>query len=174
MKIILAMVTSVNGKSTKGSLPPGQWNSKEDKEYLHKLINSQNLIVMGRKTYEAAKSIIQLKPNILRIVLTKSPKIYQKLAVKNQLEFSEELPKKLIQRLTGLGYKQLLLLGGADLNSQFFKDKLINELWLTIEPLVFGEGNGLVTEENFDIHLKLKSLEKLNQQGTLLLKYQII
>lgn len=173
MKIILAMVLSVDGKSTKDTLPPREWTSKEDREFLSKLIRKQKLIVMGRKTYQASKAIIKLKPKTLRIVLTKSPKKYLKEMVAEQLEFSDDSPTRLVQSLTDLGYKQMLLLGGSDLNNSFFKAKLINELWLTVEPKIFGKGNGLVADSRHDIKLKLKRIEKLNKQGTLLLKYNL-
>lgn len=182
MKIILAMVTSLDGKSTKDNLPPSEWTSKEDRAHLHKLIVSQKLIVMGRKTYDASKSIIKVNPKKLWVVVTKNPQKYHNDLVPGQLEFSDESPAKLVQGLTDLGYKQslkanafkqMLLLGGADLNSSFFKAKLVDELWLTLEPRIFGKGNGLIAESNKDIKLKLKKVEKLNKQGTLLLKYQV-
>ena len=88
---------------------------------------------MGRKTYEAAH--IQLKPGILRIVLTHNP---QK-GVPGILEFTDETPRELVNRLKNK-YKQMLLLGGSDIATQFFEEKLIDEVWLTIEPKIFGSG----------------------------------
>lgn len=72
MKIILAIVTSVDGKSTKDRDPPFMWASKEDQIHLSSLINSQKLIVMGKNTYLSAKKVIKLTPNTLRIVVTKN------------------------------------------------------------------------------------------------------
>ncbi len=167
------MATSVDGKSTQGNKPPREWSSKEDKQYLHKLINNQHLVVMGRKTYQAAKSIIQLKPQILRIVLTKSPQRFSLETVSGQLEFTNESPSQLVKRLQKQNYRQMLLLGGSSLNTAFFKNKLIDELWLTLEPKIFGQGLGLM-DQGVDINLKLKSIKKLNKQGTLFLKYEVI
>jgi len=164
MKVILAMVVSADGKSTKGDLPPKEWASREDQIYLSKLIRKQKLIVMGSNTYLSAKKIIKLSPKTLRVVLTKSPKKYKKDLVAGQLEFSSDSPTTLVKSLEHLGYKQMLLLGGIEVNTSFFKANLINELWLTIEPKIFGKGKGVVAEKTFDINLKLKSLEKLNKQ----------
>lgn len=168
------MVISVDGKSTKNSLPPREWTSKEDKEYLRKLINSQRLILMGRKTYQAAKPIIKLTPKTLRIVLTKNPKKFEKETVAGQLQFTSFSPPGLVKQLEHLGYKKMLLIGGSELNISFFKAKLIDELWLTIEPKIFGKGLGLVGEKVLNIDLKLISVSKLNKNGTLLLKYRVI
>jgi len=65
-----------------------------------------------------------------------------------------------------------LLLGGASLNNSFFKANFVNELWLTLEPKLFGSGNDLAGNAELDINLELFEMEKLNSQGTLLLKYK--
>ncbi|MBI3887639.1 dihydrofolate reductase family protein, partial [Candidatus Microgenomates bacterium] len=110
----------------------------------------------------------------LRIVLTKNPKEYQKYVVPGQLEFSDEQPKELVTRLKKQGFTQLLLVSGGKVATSFFKASLINELWLTLEPRIFGIGGTLVQEEQFDIQLQLLSNEILNKQGTLLLKYKVL
>jgi dihydrofolate reductase len=58
--------------------------------------------------------------------------------------------------------------------TSFFKDHLIDELWLTIEPRIFGTGGNFVTEEKLDIDLHLISCEKVNEQGTLITKYAVL
>lgn len=171
MKIILAIVTSIDGKSTKGKISPDIWASKEDQTHFSSLISQHNLIVMGKNTYLLRKSHLKLSEEKLRVVLTRDPKKFIKDQVYGQLEFTNESLKNLIQKLEARGYKQMLLVSGASLNTSFFKEKLIDEIWLTLEPKIFGQGKGLVDEENLDIKLKLKSYKKLNPQGTLLLKY---
>lgn len=174
MKIILAIVTSLDGKSTKGSTSPDKWASKEDQNHFSSLISKHNLIVMGKNTYLLRKSHLSLSQDKLRVVFTRNPKSFSKDQVNGQLEFTNEPLKKLIKQLESRGYKQMLLVSGASLNSLFFKEKLINEIWLTLEPKIFGEGKGLVDAENLDINLKLINIEKLNSQGTLLLKYAVL
>jgi len=89
------------------------------------------------------------------------------------LEFRNESPKKLVKELEEKGYKQMLLVSGGRLATSFFVENLIDELWLTLEPRIFGTGELFVQEKEFDITLKLLSHEKLNEQGTLLLKYKV-
>lgn len=172
MKIILVMVQSLNGKITAGvGSRIHDWSSKEDQKYFTALTAKARLIIMGRKTYEAAKEHMVLSPNTLRVVLTKNPKRYKRETVAGQLEFAGNSPKVLIQTLKRRGYRKALLVGGAEINSAFLKAKLVNELWLTLEPLILGAGKNLVTEEHFKKQLELKSVKKLNEKGTLLLKY---
>lgn len=172
MNVILVMVISINGKSTKGTEDPRFWASNEDQKHFRLAISKHNLIVMGKKTYLSAKSIMKLEPGKRRIVLARNPQHFKNEAVEGQLEFTNEHPELLVQRLQQLGYVSLLLVGGSTTNSLFFKHKLVDELWLTLEPKIFGEGKGLV-DGGVDISLKLLSIKKLNKQGTVLLKYHV-
>lgn len=174
MKVILAVVASVDGKTTKWQDPNiYTWTSAEDQKHFFSLIEENNAIVMGRKTYDAAKHFIKLSPQKLRIILTTSPEDYKDTGVPGQLEFKNN-PKKIVDELEQKGYKQVLLVSGAQVTTAFLRNNLVNELWLTIEPKIFGQGNPLLQEEELNINLQLKSIKKLNKQGTLLVKYNII
>ncbi|MBI4096478.1 MAG: dihydrofolate reductase [Candidatus Levybacteria bacterium] len=174
MKVIMVAVSSLNGKITKGKNPNiYSWTSKEDSKFFFSLIEQHTLIVMGSKTYESARKFIKHKKNKLRIVLTKNPGKYLKETVGGMLEFSSETPPELIKRLENGGYKKMLLVGGAAINSLFLKHNLVHELYLTLEPKVFGTGKNLIADENLDLSFKLISVKKLNKQGTLQLKYKI-
>lgn len=174
MKIILAMVISVDGKSTKWDLPDQSWASIEDKNHLIKLISENNLILMGGKTYETAKSHLKPKAGKLRIVVTRDPQKYSSVFIKDQLEFTSESIEKLVEELESRGFDQMLLLSGEGLNKQFLELGLVDEIILTVEPKIFGIGNGIVSETKLDLQLKLLNYEKLNDHGTLLLHYKVI
>ena len=170
----MVAVSSVNGKLTKGDNPDiYSWTSKEDSKIFFSLIEKHNLIVMGSKTYEAARTIIKLRPNKLRMVLTRNRRKYKSDMVKGSLEFTSESPKDLIKRLEKQGYKEMLLVGGTEINSAFLKNSLVDELHLTIEPILFGRGKDLLLEEELEVSLKLLSIKKLNANGTLHLRYRV-
>lgn len=174
MKITMVAVSSLNGKITKGEDPNiYSWTSKEDSEFFFSLIKENNLIVMGSKTYEAAKSLIKHEKNKLRIVLTRNPKKYLNQAKNGMLEFISENPPELIKKLESRGYSRMLLVGGSETNALFLGQNLINEIYLTIEPKLFGNGKNLVKDDDLDKQLKLVNVKRLNDQGTLQLKYKI-
>lgn len=168
------MVVSLDGKSTKGEIKNQAWASKEDQKHFQSLIASNNLIVMGRKTYETAKTVMHLEEGKLRIVLTQNPEMFKTDTVDGQLEFSSESPLALLERLEKAGYKKILLASGSAINTLFFKARLIDEIWLTVEPKIFGSGNNMVDNIGLDVQLHLESVKKLNKNGTLLLKYKVV
>lgn len=175
MKVILVMAMSVDGKTTKwfNSKIYG-WTSTEDRDYFSSLIENNSVIIMGRKTFVAAKSVIKLSSKKLRIVLTKTPKKYENISIAGQLIFTDDSPKEIIKRLKASGYAQALLVGGEHINASFFKERLISEVWLTVEPCIFGSGKNLVAKEKLDTQMQLKSIRRLNKNGTILSKYLVI
>jgi dihydrofolate reductase len=170
----MVMLSSVDGKTTKGNDNNiYTWTSTEDQKYFFSLIKKNNLIIMGRETYNASKPAIKLEKGKLRIVLTRNSKNYFTETVKGQLEFSEETPNRLINRLSNLGYKKALLVGGSIINGLFLKQNIVDELYLTVEPKIFGNGKNIVDDQSLNISMQLVSVKKLNNAGTLLLKYKI-
>lgn len=173
MKTTLIMVMSLDAKITRGDEPKIYgWTSGEDRIYFSSLLEKSSLVIMGRKTFEASKKSPKLPAGRLQIVMTRNPDLYTNIPGK--LEFTNESPELLVQRLEQQGFDQALLVGGGHINTIFFQKKLINELWVTVEPLLLGTGNRLVAEDELDVSLQLKKVEKLNSKGTLLLKYLVV
>ena len=75
--------------------------------------------------------------------------------------------------LEGRGYSEAVMAGGAGANALFLKAGLVDEIWLTIEPLVFGTGIDLFRGTEFDLRASLISVEQLNERGTVHLKYMV-
>lgn len=168
------MVSSIDGRFTRGNESDIHlWSSKEDNDHFTRLRDTHSLIVMGSGTYVAIRETLHLSEDKLRVVLTTNPKKYINKSVENQLEFSNETPKKLVEHLSKRGYKKMLLVGGPRLASSFFAFHLVNELYLTIEPKIFGKGNTFTSKTIIDADLKFMSVKKLNKKGTLLFRYSV-
>ena len=169
------MVTTLDGRSTRGSETNNHtWTSKEDQDHFMKVLSEAKLVIMGSSTYEPAKHDMEHTEERLRIIMTRTPEKYDSEKIEGKLEFTNENPTDLIKRLEEKGYTEGLLVGGAHTNTAFFKEKLVNEMWQTLEPKLLGQGNGIVGDEPVDVSFKLVSSEKMNEKGTLLLKYEVI
>ncbi len=173
MKTILIFVSSLDGKVTRWGEPNvSRWSSHEDQEYFKKIRGVSRLIVMGSNTYMVEQT--KPSPNHHVVVLTHYPETYNHAMVPGQLEFCDETPAEVIKRFEKEGSEQMLVIGGPHVASSFLKAQLIDELWLTLEPRIFGTGDSFVTAEQLDISLRLLSFEKVNESGTLITKYEVV
>jgi len=173
MKTILVFVSTLDGKVTKWGDPyVKSWSSQSDQEYFKKIWNDTRHIIMGSATYNADP--IKSSSTHLLVIMTRHPLKYKKIETSGQLEFTNESPSRLIERFENESQEQLLVVGGAHIATSFLKEQLIDELWLTIEPKIFGTGGNFVTEEKLDINLHLISCERVNEEGTLIAKYSVI
>jgi dihydrofolate reductase len=169
------MVSSINGSITEGENPDiYSWTSEEDQLHFFSLLEEHSLIVMGARTYQHAKPVMKLKEGKLRLVLTRNPEQYRQEAVPGQLEFISLSPSELIQTYQKKGYNKLLLVGGSSINTLFFKAGCVDELQLTVEPVLVGSSTQIV-DANLPLQkMKLHQVTQLNQEGTLLLSYLLI
>lgn len=173
MKIVLVFVSTLDGKVTKWGDPHVKsWSSQKDQDYFNKLWNDASLIVMGSNTFITEPFVPSL--NHLLIVMTRHPTKFKNDEVLGQLEFTNKSPVQLVNRFEKKGYELMTLVGGAQIATSFLKKQLVDEIWLTIEPKIFGLGGNFVIEEKLDINLRLISFEKANDQGTLITKYEVI
>jgi dihydrofolate reductase len=174
MRITLIAVQSLDGFITKHATPGSAFASSADQAHLRQALAGFDCSVMGAETYRTSREFIRermSKPR-LRIVLTRSPEVYVSDAVPGTLEFSSAVPARLIADLEARGHRTCALLGGAQIHSLFIQAGLVNELWLTIEPVLFGGGTSLLAEKA-DMRLRLLTDEALTGD-TRLLKYEVI
>lgn len=174
MKVLLTYVSSVNGKITRGSDDDVfAWSSKEDKEHFHKVRDSARAIIRSSKTYEIVKGGTRAEGQLM-VVMTRSPQNYRAEELSGVVEFTDMSPVEVVRSLEDRGYESVLIAAGGGLSSQFFRDGLIDEFHLTIEPLIFGTGVPMFAELDYVSNLELIEQERLNSKGTILLKYRVI
>ena len=130
----------------------------------------------GLLLWEATHLMLDTFPssNHQLIVMTGHPDKYKSLEIPGQIEFTNESPAKLTARFKSKGHEQMLVVGGPHVATSFLKEQLIDELWLTFEPKIFGTGGNFATDVKLDINLRLIHFEKVNEQGTLITKYAVL
>lgn len=172
MKISVAVVMSLDGKLTRGDEPNIRaWASAEDQTFFSELLKQHDCIVMGRPTYEAIKQNLALSAERLRVVLTTKPQQFAADAIPGKLEFRNQSAADLAKDMEQAGKQNMLLVGGPKIIGDFLGLGLIGDLYITLEPRLFGAGNTLLPNLPIDQNLQLVSHRQLNDQGTLLLHY---
>lgn len=173
MKVILVFVSTLNGKITKGDDPEvTSWSSKNDQDYYGKIWKDSSLIIMGSNTYN--DNVIKPSKGRLIVVMTGNPDLYINHKVPHQLEFSDNSPSDLTAFYDKTGFEQMTVVGGSKVATSFLRENLVDELWLTIEPRMFGKGHNLIADDPLEIYMQLLSYEKVNEQGTLITRYSIL
>ena len=149
---------------------PGQsssWTSKEDHRHLQEMENNADVLLLGRTTYITAKKALS-KRNC--IVLTSRVKSIKK--VNDKLVYINPENAGIEKFVKENKYKKVCVLGGSGAYNYCLRHKLLDEIWLTIEPLLFGSGIGMFSEGIAARKMRLVSAKKLNRNGTLLLHYK--
>jgi len=159
------MAVTADGKIAKSSDHFPDWTSKEDKKLFAEISKKYGVVIMGDKTFFTFPKPLPGRLNVVFTLLKKPPKMKNVMWVGGN-------PKTVLKKLEKMGYKSAILGGGAYLNTQFLKKKLIDEIWLTIEPKIFGEGLG-VFGGDFEVDLKLTGVKKLNN-NSILIKYKVL
>lgn len=175
MKVLLPYVATINNKITKGADPnPKNWSSKEDQAFFGEMKQKATLVIRTSKTYEASKEFDPPRSGRLVVVLTRDTSKYESETVLGQLEFTNEAPKDLIARLAKSGHEEALLSVGGNASAQFIKEGLVDDFYLTIEPLMFGIGTQMIGELDFEAKFELVEVKKLNDTGTIWLHYRAL
>ncbi|MEO9004817.1 MAG: dihydrofolate reductase family protein, partial [Ginsengibacter sp.] len=146
--------------------------SIEDQEYYRQVWKDAQVIVMGSNTYMAEK--FPASQDHLLLVMTQHVSKYRNYKVEGQIEFTNATPEEITKQFEKRGFEIMTVVGGAHIATSFFKEQLIDELWLTIEPKIFGTGGNFVIDEKLDIDLRLISCDRVNERGTLINKYAVI
>lgn len=171
MKIILIAAISLDGFITKHEATGSGFTSPEDKRFYHQTIREFDSFIFGSTNFRLSREWIQkrLRPDQLKIALTRHPERLREEVVPGEIELAST-PAEAIDTLASHHRRQTALLGGGKIYGLFLKEHLVDELWLTVEPLLFGGGTKLA-ETHLDFRGELISAAHL-APSTLLLKYR--
>ena len=163
---ILAAVISLDGKIARYKNQPSNWSSPEDKKHLKKILKKCDVIIVGNNTYK-----ISNKPLSKRNCIVLSRKI-KDIKIKNKKCVYINPQKYNIKKyIKNKKYKNICVLGGVQVYDWALKNKMVDEVYLTIEPAIFGRGiNFIENGLKKPIKFKLDNIKKLNLSGSLLLK----
>ncbi len=165
MKVFIIAAITADGFIGRDSQHTADWTSKEDKQLFVRLTKEAGTMIMGSNTF---KTIGRALPGRRTIVYTSRPDNI----TADHIETTAEPPAALINRLHREGVSSVAICGGASIYHQFLNAGIVNELYLSIEPLLFGQGLTLLGT-NLHANLNLLEVRKLNSD-TVLLHYKVI
>ncbi|PIN75848.1 hypothetical protein COV18_01560 [Candidatus Woesearchaeota archaeon CG10_big_fil_rev_8_21_14_0_10_37_12] len=156
MKVILYMAISANGYVAKED-DDTSWISKTEWDSYSAAVRNAGALIVGRRTYN---------------ILTKQPEFSEfekvKIAVVSKGDFETlqpyhmlaKTPKEALNLLSE--FDHVIVAGGGILNASFIKENIVDEIYLDIEPTLFGKGIKLFADADFEAKLKLLNMNKLS------------
>ena len=145
----------------------------EHAEDFIKSLDSYDLVLMGRKTYEfgfqfGLKAGQPAYQNMKHYIFSKSLDFTQtesvKLVKSNAIEY--------VKNLKNSEGSDIWLCGGSELAGSLFENNLIEKITLKVNPVVFGSGKKLFSNSKKSGKFNLLSSRKYDN-GVILNKYEI-
>ncbi|MFZ2299968.1 MAG: dihydrofolate reductase family protein [Candidatus Moraniibacteriota bacterium] len=164
-RYIAFVAASIDGRISLSSKHPPHWTSKEDWTFFQEALSHVDAVVVGRNTYIAAADRLRKRNTF---VLSSRPKSINR---RGSVTFVNPATVNLQELF--MEYKTIAVIGGGAVYRFMLESGLIDELFVTVEPLIFGRGKEMFVGGTKTTPMRLLSARRLNRAGTLLLHYQI-
>lgn len=148
-----------------------EWVSEADFPYFEKAMKEKGCIIVGKNTFLQFENDLYPVQDVLNVVLTSNLDSIKKYD--NVLALNSS-PNEVLNEISEKGFKEALLVGGGITNALFLKAGLIDELILSIHPLVLGSGIKLFSSDS-QTQLNLEKIdEKDIGEGVLQVRYKVV
>lgn len=165
MIVTLVMALTADGKIGKDPDHFPDWTGKEDKKLFAAISKKAGAVIMGSKTFDTLGKPL---PNRKNIIFSRNRNRKSKWP---NLHYTDKDPETILKDLEAEGYSEVVLAGGAWVNTLFAQANLIDNIIVTLSPKIFGTGLSLFTEAVY-MELELKSMDRIGQ-NLVCLKYEV-
>lgn len=166
MKTILIMALTADGKIGRTSDHFPDWTEQADKKLFMSISREAGVIIMGSGTFDTLEKPL---PGRKHVVMTGDK---TRLSSSKHLVFTAKGPREVLGDLEAEGYQTAVLAGGAQINSLFAKEKLIDEILLTYSPRIFGTGLTIFSEP-VSVELELLEYRRIGE-NSLMARYRVL
>lgn len=164
MKVVLIAALTADGFIARSSNELStDWTSTEDRHFFRDKTRELGVIIMGANTFRAIGRALPKRRNI--VYSTKPIDV-------PDIEVTQEPPADLLARLAADGHGAVAICGGSTVYRMFLEAGLVDELFLSIEPHLFGQGIRL-SDAAHESRLRLLDCLKLNDD-VVLLHYKVV
>lgn len=166
MKVTLYMAMTANGMIAREN-DDAPWSKEVWKEY-YKFVKQKKNIIIGRRTFDLMNSENEFERLGFPVTVVLSSKSHE--TGKNV--FFAKTPKEAFEIMKKNKISNAVIGGGSKCNSSFLKSGMIDEVYLDIEPWIFGKGIRLFDESEDEASLALIGTRKLSK-NTIRLIYKV-
>lgn len=162
----LYIAASLNGLITKGA-DDSSWVAAGDEEIFAKVGAETGCVLVGRKTFEQYQGSIYPVPNALNVVLSSNVVTSdnaQVVYVKNLTEAQQVIAAR--------GFTRFMVAGGAAVIAACLQARLIDKIYLSLHPYIFGTGLSVIGDYAGDMALDFISIHH-QHADFLVLEYNV-
>lgn len=183
MEVFLIAAQSLDGFIAKDHKESStNWTSPEDTHFFRQMTKKAQVVIYGSTTYQTIPAKYRPLKHRLNIVYSRQtePSIQsspQNMPMAEDAQGQTGLfttnmpPQQLIEIIARKGYQSVAICGGRSIYNLFLDSGLVNTLYLTVEPIIFGHGIKLF-DKPLTRALQLEEIQQLSKQ-TFVLKYRI-
>lgn len=168
MKTILYMAVTING-FVAGENDDTSWVSSEDWNSFIKTARGIGNVIIGRRTFEVMsdRGEVDNFKDLSVVVVTN-----RELSGLPIFVVTAKSPKDALEKLQSKGFEKALVAGGGGLNTSFLNEKLIDEIYIDVEPQILGRGIPLFKANDISQKLRLLEVNKFSK-STVQLHYEV-
>lgn len=168
MQIDMFAAMSIDGRIGLHKYHGNDWTSREDRDFLFEKIAKYDWILVGETTHQAA---IQALSKYRCMVFTRDEELLASST--SSIQYCNPEFGDFTKFIEAQPEVRIAVLGGAETYSYFFTQHLFSRLYITVEPLLFGEGVPLCREVDPSQKIHLEEVRRLNEKGSVLLVYKM-
>lgn len=157
MKITQYSAISIDGFIAKSNFD-AEWISEEDWKIFTQILKQKRVVVMGSKTMEMSGEDFPYDCE-LNIVATSQKELHKKTT--KQILYTDKSPKEIAKEVEKRGFDELLVIGGGKMNASFLEADLIDEIILSIQPIILGQGIKIFNTKSIESKLELINIRKV-------------
>lgn len=169
MRISIYIAISANGFISNSRNVP-DWLSPEYSQGFVSICQKLKAVIMGKTTYNLlAPDYLPLQKEGITVVLTKDE---QAKSANSTVVFTKNKAPEIAEMLAKKGYTKAVIIGGAMTMSEFINARLVDDIYLVMEPVLLGSGLPLLKNMELESRLNLLEVTKINE-NSIQLHYKI-
>ncbi len=180
-EVFIVAAQTIDGFIARNKTEFTNWTSKEDKRRLVSLTKEAGVMVMGATTFRTFPKPLKGRHHVIYSRTERfedswkswDPQNMHQPDTEGTVETTTLPPRELIAQLAERGYTKIAICGGESIYTAFLEAGIVTHMYLTIEPIQFGNGIQLfspTTDLQKDIRWKLIKSET-TENGTVFLDY---
>lgn len=134
------------------------WTSGADTQFFKEKTTKSGVIVMGKTTFDTIGRPLPNRKNVV---------YHFEDFDQEGIHVTQKPPTELLQELANEGFSEVAITGGSSIYTQFIEAGLVDTIYITIEPKLFGTGTPFLTKE-LNLDLTLISHTQLGDDSVLL------